>query len=127
MTRMASKMRPPFYRLHAATLDPATRPGELADALRACDAVQDRHRLAEGAVYASGCRRYLLDTGTPWKQADAAATTWGGESDHRPRYRMYDEPTPNGIRGAWRCSCGSSGTSADPVAAHAAHTSAQSV
>lgn len=101
---MASKMRPPFVRLHVATLDPATRPGELADALRACDAVTGRHRLAEGAVYASGCRRYLLDTGTSWKQADDAATTWG-QSDHRLRV-LDDDVIPQAM---WRCSCGAVG------------------
>ncbi|GAA4680643.1 hypothetical protein [Nocardioides nanhaiensis] len=108
-----SKMRPPFVRLHVATLDPATRPDELAAAIAACEAVQSRHRLAEGAVYASGCRRYLLDTGRSWKaeRVDAGATAWGGASDHRAR-----------VAGdAWRCSCGASGTAADPVAAHAAH------
>ncbi|MCY4726679.1 hypothetical protein NYO98_10355 [Nocardioides sp. STR2] len=108
---MASKMRPPFVRLHAATLDPATRPDELAARLRDAEAVTGRHRLAEGAVYASGCRRYLLDTGDAWTRAGDAAPSWGGESDHRSR-----------IAGdAWRCSCGDSGTAADPVAAHAAH------
>lgn len=111
---MSAKMRPPFVRLHVATLDPATRPGELAAALAACDAVTDRHRLAEGAVYASGCRRYLLDTGSSWKQADDGAATWGGESDHRPR---ITETT-------WRCSCGSSGSAVDPAAAHAEHAHA---
>lgn len=34
---------------------------------------------------------------------------------HKGSVRLYDEPTPNqGIRGAWRCSCGSGGTSRDP-------------
>ena len=109
------KMRAAFYRLHAATLNPATTPDVLAQRLRDADAVTERHRLAEGAVYASACRRYLLDTGRSWKgeQVTADATTWG-ESSHRSRL------TPTG----WRCSCGAAGTSPDPAAAHAEHVSA---
>lgn len=97
-----AKMRPPFYRLHAATLDPATTPERLADLLRACDDVQDRHRLSEGAVYASACRRYLLDTGRDWRAETVTAdtTTWGA-SDHRYRERSRSDGSYDA-----RCSCG---------------------
>lgn len=95
------KMRPVFYTLHAVTLDPATRPEELADALRAAEAFPERHRLAEGAVYASACRRYLLDTGTAWTRAGETTAEWGGESSHTYRERSR----PDGSYDA-RCSCG---------------------
>lgn len=109
-TRTA-RMRPEFLRLHAATLTPATTPAQLAAALTAADGVQDRHRLSEGAVYATACRRYLLDTGTSWKAPAPESAVWGGESAHRSR--LTDT--------AWRCSCGAKGTSPDPGMAHAAH------
>lgn len=97
------KMRPPFYRLHALTLNPATSMDDLAAALQATEAVTDRHRLSEGAVYASACRRWLLETGSDWRttnQPDGAAT-WGGQSDHA--YRLNSRP--DGSFRA-RCSCG---------------------
>ena len=96
------KMRPAFYRLHAVTLAVRSTPADLAAALRDAEAVADRHRLSEGAVYASACRRYLLDTGTPWTRAGDTgdtATAWG-TSDHRYRLTARD-----GILWA-RCSCG---------------------
>jgi len=108
------KMRPPFYRLHALTLNPRTSQDDLAAAIQACEAFPDRHRLAEGAVFAAACRRWLLDTGARWHEADEATAIWGSESDHRGR-----------IAGtSWRCSCGASGASEDPAAAHAAHHAA---
>lgn len=96
------KMRPAFYDLHAATLARGTTPDQLATALRAADAVTDRHRLSEGAVYASACRRWLLVTGTDWKatQQPPTATTWAS-SDHR-----YRAPVPDDPSGFARCSCG---------------------
>src|SRR5690348_8420063 len=99
------KMRPEFYDLHAATLTPSTTTAQLAAALIAAEGVQDRHRLSEGAVYASGCRRYLLDTGTPWVRGGSTAdtTTSWGQSDHRYRAPRSDDPT-----GRARCSCGAS-------------------
>lgn len=96
------KMRPAFYTLHAVTLDRHATPDDLTRALRAAEAVTDRHRLSEGAVYATACRRYLLDTGTPWTRAGdtgATATAWA-TSDHR--YRLTDQ---DGTLLA-RCSCG---------------------
>lgn len=105
------KMRREFLALHVATLTPATTPTQLAAALTAADGVQERHRLSEGAVYATACRRYLLDTGTSWKAPAPEAAAWGAESAHRSRL------TPS----AWRCSCGAQGTAADPGLAHAAH------
>lgn len=113
-----SKMRPAFYRLHALTLTRTTSVEDLADALRAADAVPDRHRLSEGAVYTAACRRYLLDTGTDWKaqQVTETTTTWG-QSAHRGRY------TDTG----WRCSCGEAGATPEPEAAHEAHRAAAGV
>jgi hypothetical protein len=110
------KMRPPFYRLHALTLNPATTMDDLAAALQACEAVQERHRLSEGAVYASAQRRWLLETGADWRTSDAAAAAWGGQSDHRPR--LTDT--------TWACSCGARGDAPDPAAAHTAHREAAS-
>lgn len=95
------KMRAPFYRLHAVTLDPAATVTDLVRALEATQEVQDRHRLAEGAVYASACRRYLLETGEHYHRPGQDATGWGGESDHRYRERSR----PDGSYDA-RCSCG---------------------
>jgi hypothetical protein len=111
------KMRPAFYRLHALTLNPGTSADDLAAAIQACEAVQERHRLAEGAVYAAACRRWLLDTGARWHEADEATAVWGSESDHRAR--LSDDE--------WRCSCGERGTAADPAAAHAEHAASSSL
>jgi hypothetical protein len=111
------KMRPEFNRLHALTLNPATSMDALAAGLQAAEAVQDRHRLSEGAVYASACRRWLLETGADWRttqQPDGAAT-WGGQSDHRLRVR----PAEGGV--VWGCSCGATGAAVDDSAATAAH------
>lgn len=104
MTRQ-SKMRPAFNTLHATTLDRWTTPDQLTQALRAADAVPDRHRLSEGAVYTAACRRYLMLTGEDWKatQQPEAATTWT-TSDHRPRTRWA------GQGWQWLCSCGAKGT-----------------
>ena len=124
------KMRPAFYALHAATLDPATTTTRLAELLRAADAVTERHRLSEGAVYASACRRYLLDTGRSWKAAQTAegATTWD-QSDHRVRITFAPShhvgPTAGAAWG-WRCSCGERAelvaeTEAGAYAAHTEH------
>lgn len=106
------KMRPPFYRLHALTLDPDTTPEALSAALTDAQAVPDRHRLAEGAVFAAGCRRYLMDTGHAWhdEARTTGDTTWG-QSEHRSRLTAT----------TWRCSCGAAGEADDPAAAHAAH------
>lgn len=111
------KMRPAFYTLHAVTLNPASTREQLADALRTAEAVQDRHRLSEGAVYTSACRRWLLDTGTDWRatQQPEHAATWGGQSDHRLRLR----PAEGGV--TWGCSCGASGAAATDEAATLAH------
>lgn len=112
-----AKMRPEFYALHAATLNRATTPQALADALRTAEGVADRHRLSEGAVYASACRRYLLDTGTSWARAGDTgdtATAWGA-SDHR--YRLTDR---DGILWA-RCSCGDRQAVDTPAAGDAWH------
>lgn len=97
------KMRAEFYALHAATLDPATTMAELTELLAAADAVAERHRLSEGAVYMSACRRYLLETNRSWRAEGVteATTTWGGESAHRYRERSR----PDGSYDA-RCSCG---------------------
>lgn len=112
-TSHARKMRPAFYDLHSATLDPATTPEQLAARLRAADAVPERHRLSEGAVYSTACRRYLLDTGTDWKAQAPDAAVWTS-SDHR--YRERD--------GQGQCSCGErvSLTDTDGTTWHAAHT-----
>lgn len=101
MTRQ--KMRPEFNHLHAVTLDRTATTEDLTAALRAADAFADRRRLSEGAVYTSACRRYLLTTGTDWKETQqaATATAWGGQSDHRSRI----DGTPAYGYG-WRCSCG---------------------
>ncbi|UQS95146.1 hypothetical protein Pam4_03 [Pseudanabaena phage Pam4] len=120
---MTAKMRPAFSRLHAVTLDRHSTPADLAEALTATEAVTDRHRLSEGAVYATACRRYLLTTGRPWVRtgtADATASTWGGASDHRYRLRAR----PDGSYDA-RCSCGAAMvvfTPADGDTWHADHT-----
>lgn len=113
MTRQ-SKMRPVFSRLHAATLARATSIGDLATLLAEADAFPDRHRLSEGAVYTSACRRYLLETGRQWREETitTASTTWTS-SDHRPRL--------NTDTGEWRCSCGARGTDTDPAKAHNSH------
>lgn len=107
---MAAKMRRAFSILHRVTLDPATLPDELAAALRAADAVADRHRLSEGAVYVAACRRYLMMTGRTWKETQLTATSavWGGSSDHR---RKIDHAIIGGVGLVlrWRCSCGEVG------------------
>lgn len=101
MTRQ-SKMRPAFNALHAATLDRATTAERLAALLTAADAVAERHRLSEGAVYTSALRRYQMLTGTDWRagQLTEQTTLWG-ESDHRYR----ETSRPDGSYDA-RCSCG---------------------
>lgn len=115
------KMRPAFYTLHAVTLDPHAHPSDLAAALRGAEAVTDRHRLSEGAVYATACRRYLLDTGTSWSRdgdTDTTATTWTA-SNHR--YRL---DTRDGALVA-RCSCGGRqvvDTADDGTTWHDSHT-----
>lgn len=85
---------------------------DTAALLRTADAMPDRRRLSEGAVYTSALRRWTMLTDTDWKgaQHSAADTTWA-ESDHRPRL------TDTG----WACSCGDHGTSTDPATAHALH------
>lgn len=127
---MASKMRPRFYALHSVTLDPATTVEDLASALMAADGVQDRHRLAEGAVYAAACRRYLMMTGRDWRSegVTAATTAWGGESAHRVKIR-HAAIAGVGLMLRWRCSCGEEGLvgMADhdgATAAHEAHVAA---
>lgn len=120
MTRQ-SKMRPAFYTLHALTLNPATSMDALAAALQATEAVQDRHRLSEGAVYTAACRRWLLETGADWRatqQPDNAAA-WGGQSDHRLRVQTHGPYEDGAV--AWACSCGVTGTAASEAAASAAH------
>lgn len=113
MTRQ-SKMRPVFSRLHAATLARATTTADLAALLAEADAFPERHRLSEGAVYTSACRRYLLETGRQWREetVTTASTTWTS-SDHRPRL--------NTDTGEWRCSCGVRGHADDPAKGHAEH------
>ena len=113
-TTRQAKMRPAFYTLHAATLDRHTTADQLAAALRAADAVPDRHRLSEGAVYTAACRRYLMLTGDDWKatQLSDTATTWGGQSDHRLRVRRVEGTLgPDTTVGGWTwaCSCGTDG------------------
>lgn len=58
-------------------------------------------------------------TGLPPEEMRALADEIDPPQEHKARVtRWYDEPTPtNGIRGEWRCSCGSSGTSSDPQGA----------
>lgn len=106
-------MRAAFTRLHSATMNAATTADDLTARLEDADAVTERHRLSEGAVYAAACRRYLLLTGRQWRGETVTATTstWGGQSAHRSRL------TDTG----WRCSCGAAGTSVDPETAHAEH------
>lgn len=116
------KMREPFYALHAATLDPATTAEVLGVRLRAADAMQDRHRLSEGAVYMSAQRRWTMLTGTDWKatQQPEGADTWA-ESDHRLRVRPQVYPLTGWV---WGCSCGTSDvadTREQAEAVHAAH------
>lgn len=96
------KMRPEFYHLNGVTMTPAASREDLAEALRAADSVQERHRLAEAAVYASACRRYLLMTGKDWKaeQQPEGAAIWT-ESDHRFRVKTH-----HGMIA--QCSCGAS-------------------
>lgn len=118
------KMRPAFYRLHAVTLTPDATRDQLAEALRAAEAVTDRHRLAEGAVYASACRRWLLDTGESWTRAGDTTGTWGAQSDHR-----YRAPRPDDPSGYARCSCGAKfvpqgGAGGSAAEWHAAHVAA---
>jgi hypothetical protein len=48
-------------------------------------------------------------------------TSEAPRSQHRGTVHLYATPTPTGITGAWACSCNTSGTSADPDAALAAH------
>lgn len=117
---MAGKLRPAFLALHHATLDPATRPDELAHYLRTAEAVTDRHRLAEGAVYASACRRYQLDTGVAWRSVGLSdATAVWDVSDHTYRLRSRVDGSYDA-----RCSCGAAVVVfAEPDGAlwHAAH------
>lgn len=111
-----SKMRPTFYRLHAATLTLGTTAETLTGLLTEADAFPERRRLAEGAVYTAACRRYLLLTGTDWKASQQAATdgAWGGQSDHRLRLSVA-------VEGHWDCSCGYGGTARYPSEAERAH------
>lgn len=113
------KMRPPFYDLHAATLDPDTTAEVLEARLRTADAVQDRHRLSEGAVYMSAQRRWTMLTGTDWKatQQPDGADTWA-DSDHRLRVRPQVYPLTGVV---WGCSCGVSDTAVDRETAEAVH------
>lgn len=100
MSRQA-KLRPPVVRLHAATLAPATTADQLAAALTAVEAMPERRRAAESAVYDSARRRYTMLTGADWREAQQPdqATAWV-ESDHRYRERQ----TPEGYEA--QCSCG---------------------
>jgi hypothetical protein len=113
-----SKMRPEFARLHAATLRLVTGRDELRSLLEAADAMPERHRLSEGAVYVAAQRRWTMLTGTDWKagQRTTGDTTWTA-SDHRLRIDT-DSGCPR-----WRCSCGDKGyvTLGDTQAATAAH------
>jgi hypothetical protein len=115
-----SKMRPEFYRLHAATLRRATTAADLAALLRAADAMPERHRLAEGAVYVAAQRRWLMLTGTDWKgmQRQTGDTTW---TDSAHRLRIDTDPADGCTR--WRCSCGHHGyvPAGDTQAAMRAH------
>lgn len=122
---MAGKMRPPFPALHTATLDPATTALDLAPLLTAADAMPDRHRLSEGAVYMSAQRRWTMLTGTDWRAAQQPenAGTWA-ESDHRLRVRPQVYPATGWV---WGCSCGVSDiadTREQAEAVHAAHAMA---
>lgn len=117
------KMRPPFPALHAATLDPGTTAVELEPLLHAADAMPDRHRLSEGAVYMSAQRRWTMLTGTDWRalQQPENAASWGG-SDHTLRVRAQVYPHTGVV---WGCSCGdASGVADDETDAgdqHSAH------
>lgn len=115
----AQKMRPAFYALHAATLDPATTALDLAPLLEAADAFPERHRLSEGAVYMSAQRRWTMLTGTDWRagQQPEGAATWA-ESDHRLRVRPQVYPLTGVV---WGCSCGISDTAVDRETAEAVH------
>lgn len=64
--RSAPKLRAPFQRLHAATLNRATTLERLTEAIHAAEAFPERHRLAEGAVYTAALRRYELMAGEPY-------------------------------------------------------------
>jgi hypothetical protein len=113
------KMRQAFYDLHAATLEPSMDGERLAHLLRACDAMPDRRRLSEGAVYMSAQRRFKMLTGADWRdsQQPADAATWTG-SAHRLRVRPQAEPLTGVV---WGCSCGVTDTAKGRSAAEAAH------
>jgi hypothetical protein len=43
--------------------------------------------------------------------------------DHVTSVRLYDQPSPAGVRGEWSCSCGAGGCSKDPDATASLHQS----
>lgn len=95
-----SALRGPFPGLSALAMGRATTAEQLAAALREAEQMTERHRVAEGMVYAQACDRYLRLTGQPWKQPAEGSASWG-ESDHRYRERSRHDGSYDA-----QCSCG---------------------
>lgn len=64
--RSGATLRPPFTSLHAATMNRATTLEQLTAAIERAEAMPERRRLGEGAVYDAALRRYELLAGEPY-------------------------------------------------------------